>query len=515
MMPRRLLKFSTQLSDGSRIKIVEIDATPEEKPYVTLSHRWGKDETCKTTTENLGELKTDGLIFKDLPRTYRDAVEVTAQLGYSYLWIDSLCILQNDEEDWKVEAPRMAVIYGNAVFTLAAMDAEDSGSGLFIKDMDDAKRMSLESRAWVMQEQMISPRSLMFTRNTISWDCREADGNWEDNQLRLRKRSEGEMRNDLKIPDHPKELFAFFRDFRLPGVTFNEDQHRFMTMNSNLLGEEEDYEPLLKAWWKLINMYSTRTLTYGKDKFLALNGIAGVALRWTQLKNTFGLWYHFIEHELLWHVDPAGPEATKPTSFRTPSWSWASLDGGRVLNRYYERLPAKPVLMIKPSFMKMPVGTSFDQGLPIPAWTAEHYTITMSGDLRSAEVTTRLGEDGKPECEIVLDPVGRFSENENHRFIPDIASWFPVGKTVKVFCLHMVQYQKGENDFPHYLDVHLVLVQVRKQQDIRLYDEYVDEIDVLEERTMRRLGYMETTYNEMRDGNAIWEDRWWRYLRLR
>ena len=371
MMPRRLLAFPTELSDESSVKLVEITVTQKDQLqlYVALSHRWGGSEIFRTTTSNLDHAK-EGMRLADIPRLYREAIQATARLGYEYLWIDALCIVQDDAEDWKQEAKRMAVIYGNSVVSITAMDTKDSGDEIFPTTVADADAESedLNSRGWVLQEQMISPRSLICTRNGLSWECREADAHHGESELRSRERlqeKKDDKPSNMAIPNHQKELFAFFRDFRVPGVEFDEDQHEFMTVNSDLRGERESYEPLLRAWWKLVAAYSPRKLTFGKDKFLALNGIAGVVLRFTQLKNSFGLWYHFIEHELLWYVDPLGPRATKPREFRVPTWSWANVDGGVVRNSYYERLPAVPQLMVKPEFT-MPVGTSFDQELPIP-----------------------------------------------------------------------------------------------------------------------------------------------------
>lgn len=520
-MPRRLLKIS-QTPVASNVILVQLK---EEAPFVALSHRWGKTETCITMKSNVEELETCGLALEQMPQTYREAIEWTAQLGYSYIWIDSLCIIQDDENDWKEEAPRMAVVYGNADITIAAMDAEDNNGGLFVENMEDDKRGCLDSRGWVIQERMVSPRTVLFTRNSIFWECRQADAILESRELILRSttalpsldKQYDTSLSKIEIPDHPKELFAFFRDFRLPGVTLNEDEGQFGLTSTSLLAEKEEYEPFLRAWWKFVKFYTPLNLTYGKDKFLAMNAIASVPFLATQMKNSFGLWYHFIENELLWSIDLDGPEATKPDHFRAPSWTWASLDKGRVLNKYYERLPVRPRLMLKPSF-GMPVGTSFDQILPIPAWTAagpDFYGITMSGDLRSAEVTARLSKDGKLKYNIVLDPVGRYSEEEQHIFMPDIASWFPVNKMVKVLCLHAVQYAKEDSGYPYDIDIRLVLIQTNTEKQIQLQKEYVPEIELKEERTMRRVGYMETMYSTRRDPKDTYDDIWWKYLRLK
>lgn len=107
-MPRRLLWIDPG-TGNQHLNLVEIGKTTKQIPYVALSHRWGSLKTLKTTQANINEFKC-GMRPSDLPRTFRAAVRVTRGLGYEYLWIDSLCIVQDDPHDWKDEAPRMALV---------------------------------------------------------------------------------------------------------------------------------------------------------------------------------------------------------------------------------------------------------------------------------------------------------------------------------------------------------------------------------------------------------------------
>jgi hypothetical protein len=135
---------------------------------VALSHCWGGPEfPIPCTLEASSKIHTKvGLRYAELPKTFRDAIDVTRAMGYEYLWIDSLCIIQDSADDWKKEARRMAIIYDNAVFTIAAMDAENSSHGLFAADVGSVN--TLETRAWVCQERMLAPRTLMFTKNSVA-----------------------------------------------------------------------------------------------------------------------------------------------------------------------------------------------------------------------------------------------------------------------------------------------------------------------------------------------------------
>ncbi|KFA76717.1 hypothetical protein S40288_09390 [Stachybotrys chartarum IBT 40288] len=97
--------------------------------YVTLSHCWGGVVPTKLLKTNLSDFK-DHIQFDQLPKTFQDAIVVTQNLGARYLWIDSLCIIQDDEQDWQHEAAMMVDVYRNAICNLTAASSRDSSGGL-------------------------------------------------------------------------------------------------------------------------------------------------------------------------------------------------------------------------------------------------------------------------------------------------------------------------------------------------------------------------------------------------
>ena len=102
-----------------------------QKPaYVALSHAWGGAQPFRLMTENK-PLLIRAIRIDDLPRTYRDAIIVTAMLGYSWIWIDSMCIIQDSQKDWEAEALLMGTVYSNCALNLAALDAPNCHQGLF------------------------------------------------------------------------------------------------------------------------------------------------------------------------------------------------------------------------------------------------------------------------------------------------------------------------------------------------------------------------------------------------
>ena len=95
-----------------------------------MSHCWGQlkeDETFCTYRHNITALR-DSIDFDKLPKTFQDTVTVTRGLGERFLWIDSLCIIQEDEDDWKIES-KMETVFGSVYCTIAAGSAKDSTEG--------------------------------------------------------------------------------------------------------------------------------------------------------------------------------------------------------------------------------------------------------------------------------------------------------------------------------------------------------------------------------------------------
>lgn len=99
--------------------------------YTALSHCWGQKATVMTTTVSNFTSMCSSIPFESLPKTFRDAITITRRLGLRFMWIDSLCIVQDDKGDWEKEAARMAQIYQNAFLTIAATRAPDSDGGCF------------------------------------------------------------------------------------------------------------------------------------------------------------------------------------------------------------------------------------------------------------------------------------------------------------------------------------------------------------------------------------------------
>jgi hypothetical protein len=286
--------------------------------YVTLSHRWGSDEQFTLTFKTRESMMND-IPWTSIPKTYQDAITLTRQLEISYLWIDSVCIIQSSEEDWSKESLRMRQIYGQAYLNIAASDAEDSNAGIFCAGSDwptryprhaipgfpglhiqpqllnphrdfmsDYSSQSLPNellrRGWVLQERLLAPRVVYYTENELQWEC---------------KRSADCQCGGLGVV-----------------ARFRADYERCL-LNKEL--------QLPVVWMRVVEKYSDMILTYDKDRLVALAGIAQQLLD-TRRGGRYlaGLWEINLAHQLCWMIHNAH---RRPKEYVAPSWSWASVFG--------------------------------------------------------------------------------------------------------------------------------------------------------------------------------------------
>lgn len=190
-IPTRLIEV------GNALRLVEA-ADVKSSQYVALSHCWGPlkdDEKFCTYKRNIEQLKTH-IDFDALPRTFRDTVTVARGLGIDYVWIDSLCIIQDDDDDWQNESRKMEQVFNVAYCTIGASSAESSldgfladpsprsvvmlpssraGAAYVCIDIDDfhgdVELGPLNSRGWVLQERALSRRTIFFTSTQVYWEC--------------------------------------------------------------------------------------------------------------------------------------------------------------------------------------------------------------------------------------------------------------------------------------------------------------------------------------------------------
>jgi hypothetical protein len=114
--------------------------------FVALSYCWGTSQQAVTTKSNISSQEQQ-LLVSDLPQTLQDAIVVTRALDYQYLWVDALCILQDDENDWAVQSSRMADIYSTATLVIAATSASNCNAG-FLQARDKPVTLETTLSSW-------------------------------------------------------------------------------------------------------------------------------------------------------------------------------------------------------------------------------------------------------------------------------------------------------------------------------------------------------------------------------
>ncbi len=122
-MPRRVIDVSGKKDDVVRLLDSEISKDPlrTPAPYAALSYCWGLDQKAfyKTTKSNFEEHRR-GILLSSLPKTLQDAVLVCRRLHIHFLWVDALCIIQGDVDDWRRESAQMHSVYASSHVTIAA-----------------------------------------------------------------------------------------------------------------------------------------------------------------------------------------------------------------------------------------------------------------------------------------------------------------------------------------------------------------------------------------------------------
>ncbi|KAH7135647.1 heterokaryon incompatibility protein-domain-containing protein [Dendryphion nanum] len=305
--PSRLLKID-QNNQPATYKLVKREDCAPGLRYTALSYVWGtesKESTLRLLQSNFEKFREGGCI-DDLPKTFRDAIHVTTKFDTQYIWIDSLCIIQDSLKDWQAESATMQDVYSNSMLTISATAGSNAHAGLFYeRDVTSFAPTMLEiklssghnpilfrhskemsptfvtntwlnnnkviSRGWCLQERLLSPRVLHFGAQQVFWECWQQHAS-EINPQYITVLSQGSRPDQSPGTSHPLLWKSLIGELRNPqGICRN------------------SFEEVLNKWYSMMIIYTTWDLHRG----------------------------------LCWTIPPIF-ENREPTDLK-PSWSWISV----------------------------------------------------------------------------------------------------------------------------------------------------------------------------------------------
>jgi hypothetical protein len=302
-----------------------------EGRYAILSYCWGNSKNLLKTTSTSLDTHKNGISLAQLPKTIRDAVDITRELGIDFLWVDSLCILQDSEQDWEVESAKMGEYFKNAHITIAASAAYNAQGGILsarrriTQSVEDEYELvdgticniviqerthsftelenlvhdfgPLSKRGWAFQENVLSTRTIHYTDSELVWECCTE---------------------------------TVSEDGSTPGG----NKHSVLAYNMLNLQPNPG-----RLWQDMVKNYTRRELTYPSDRLPGIAGIAQMIQSRTGFQYVAGLWKERLLLDLLWSIPwdyynetPQGLTgwSSRPSyrdssvTLKGPSWSWAS-----------------------------------------------------------------------------------------------------------------------------------------------------------------------------------------------
>lgn len=314
LLPDRVIRIEG--NNASRMRLWEPKGV--RAPFIALSYCWGPvDANTFLTNTQTFEARRGGMELKDLPSLFQDVVKIASALGIEYIWIDRLCIIQGDDQDFRSQAPKMGEIYGNATLTIAAASATSENDhimvqrdrkwlpfslNMHINGMDfgelRCRRLShalgkeesggnygkISSRAWTWQERLLAARTVFFTDAALKFECR-CHSVWEGRG------------KDLSGPSWSAQL--------------------------------DNMTPV--AWRGLVEEFTARDITRPSDRLPAMDAVMKRIEKSTGWSSFWGLWTNAFAEGLVWQPDT--PEYSGKRACRmnqghyAPTWSWASIDG--------------------------------------------------------------------------------------------------------------------------------------------------------------------------------------------
>ncbi|KAM7216896.1 hypothetical protein V8F06_007765 [Rhypophila decipiens] len=316
--PRSLPKMVIEVGVAP-VRLLDTQGMPRESRdrYVTLSHYWGRGPWPPMTTRANFQSFMHDMPLDILPYTYRAAIKITRHLGIRYLWIDTLCMVpdQEDQEDFVSEVAKMSDYFSNATLSIVA-GVPDLSTSIFLPRVPprfSPIRLNASEDlflGWLGTESYCDPRGLNADRYPDGWRYKTHPHTraWNMQEIRLARRNlvfqadEGLLTSQLYMQCQEE-------------VRWENGRTRRRTI--------EDFTD----WYEQVEEYSGRQLMYWHDRLPAFSSLARNYLLTTGGQcgqYLAGLWSEDLFRGLLWRAHDA---RTAPPTYQVPSWSWASVNG--------------------------------------------------------------------------------------------------------------------------------------------------------------------------------------------
>ncbi|PLN85670.1 HET domain protein [Aspergillus taichungensis] len=364
VLPRFIIEISAATGTAEfqpSLRLVENDGS-QRSPYITLSFIWGvRVQPVQLMRENRKQF-LESIPYDRLPNTVRDAVFVAHKLNVKYLWVDTLCIVQDDDEVKREQIAQMCDIYGHSYLTVQAANVNSVHESFlrprappehpFLKlRFDDASHIYLrpggyeqtetafspvDRRGWIFEEGVLPPRLLVYRAEQMVLACRTA------------YKAENGYRAAKRPGPYPSFLdpAPWWRNSRVKGPQRRSDKRW----------------DFLNCWYSALDFsYTGRALTVASDKLPAIHGVAVRLGDQIGGRYVAGLWESDLPWGLLWASRGhwTGPEwlreqqrASRPEKYRAPSWSWAAIDGA-TYHLFSDRVYSRPVATVDTSALRL------------------------------------------------------------------------------------------------------------------------------------------------------------------
>ncbi|KAI0859346.1 HET-domain-containing protein [Xylaria cubensis] len=325
--PRRLLSVGL---DEKPMRLVLSDTIANTTQYATLTYCWGQSLQLKSTKDSIKEFQ-EAVPAELLPATYREFIQIVRALAIPYAWIDALCVIQDDDDDWQHEAARMGDIFQGSILTIAAGQSLDTSEGCFpiTEQVDpnngallrvrqqqtekpvilaqiykgDLRQSSIQDsiisgRGWTLQEQLLSRRIVYCMKNDVHWQCQKC------------------YRTQTGLKFDAAEVFALNLQILAPFV------------NSTV---EENRQSYADLWRCIVENYSRRVFTYKTDKVPAIAGITKYMASVLSDTSILGLWKRTFGYQgkfsyILWATDKPGVRQIQHTKLLDWDIKWTGVD---------------------------------------------------------------------------------------------------------------------------------------------------------------------------------------------